>query len=46
MDQPPYAACIFDMDDLLVDTIPVWRAAEERLLHRMGHTWSSDVAAA
>lgn len=40
----PYAACIFDLDDLLVDTMPVWCAAEERLLARMGQRWSDEAA--
>jgi HAD superfamily hydrolase (TIGR01509 family) len=39
-----YAACIFDMDSLLVETTAVWLAAEERLLARMGHKWTQDIA--
>jgi beta-phosphoglucomutase-like phosphatase (HAD superfamily) len=39
-----YAACIFDMDSLLVETTAVWLAAEERLLARMGHVWTQDIA--
>lgn len=35
---------IFDMDELLVDSRHIWRAAEERMLASMGHAWSSDLA--
>ena len=40
----PYQACIFDFDDLLADTKPVWVAAEEVLLARLGRHWSEEVA--
>ncbi|MGD0090958.1 MAG: HAD family phosphatase [Planctomycetota bacterium] len=39
-----FAACIFDMDDLLVDTSRVWIAAEERLLARIGRQRTAEVA--
>src|SRR5690606_27405208 len=34
------AAILFDMDDLLVRSGPIWRQAEETLLAAIGHTWS------
>ena len=37
-------ACIFDMDDLLVRSTPLWRAAEMHLLQRLGATWSDALA--
>jgi len=44
IEPPSFAACIFDMDDLLVDTSRVWIAAEERLLARMDHKRSMEEA--
>lgn len=35
---------IFDMDELLVDSLHIWRAAEERMIAEMGHTWSAELA--
>lgn len=35
---------IFDMDDLLVDSKHIWRAAEVRMLAEMGHTWDAELA--
>jgi HAD superfamily hydrolase (TIGR01509 family) len=35
---------IFDMDELLVDSLHIWRAAEERMIAAMGHTWSAELA--
>jgi sugar-phosphatase len=37
-------AIIFDMDDTLVSTAPLWRRAEERLLAHLGAKWSDDLA--
>jgi len=34
------AAVLWDMDGTLVDTEPCWMAAEERLVHRFGGTWT------
>ncbi len=36
---------IFDMDELLIDSMPIWRAAEERLLAAMGREWDAELAA-
>lgn len=36
---------IFDMDDTLVRTAPIWKSAETSLLHLMGATWSAQLAA-
>jgi len=38
------AGCIFDMDDLLVDTSRVWNTAEESLLARLGQKRTPEVA--
>ncbi len=35
---------IFDMDELLVDSLHIWRAAEKRMIAAMGHAWSADLA--
>lgn len=35
---------IFDMDELLVDSRHIWRAAEERMLAAMGHGWTEEMA--
>ena len=43
--EPPLAAVLWDMDGLLVDTEPVWTAAEEELAARLGGTWSDDLKA-
>lgn len=40
----PEAAYIFDMDDTLVATSPMWRRAEEALLRALGEEWSADLA--
>lgn len=37
-------ACIFDMDDLLVRSGPLWRIAETALLQRLGHDWSAELS--
>lgn len=37
-------ACIFDMDDLLVRSGPLWRIAETALLERLGHDWSAELS--
>jgi len=39
------AAIIFDMDDTLVCSAPIWRAAEIHVLRMMGGSWSSTLAA-
>jgi len=38
-------ALIFDMDDLLVRSAPIWQAAEETLLRAIGQTWTHALAA-
>jgi HAD superfamily hydrolase (TIGR01509 family) len=35
---------IFDMDELLVDSLHIWRAAEEQMIAAMGHAWSAELA--
>ncbi len=35
---------IFDMDELLVDSIHIWRAAEVGMIAAMGHTWTVELA--
>ena len=35
---------LFDMDELLVDSRHIWRAAEDRMLAAMGHKWTADLA--
>lgn len=40
----PIRACIFDMDDLLVRSGPLWRTAESALLDHLGGVWSSELA--
>ncbi len=37
-------ACIFDMDDLLVRSGPLWRVAETHLLERIGAAWSPELS--
>lgn len=37
-------ACIFDMDDLLVRSGPLWRSAEVHLLERIGARWSAELS--
>jgi len=44
LELPSFAACIFDMDDLLVDTTRVWNTAEERLLARLGQKRTAELA--
>jgi HAD superfamily hydrolase (TIGR01509 family) len=39
------AACLFDMDGLLVDSEPLWTAAEQELAVSLGGTWSADLKA-
>lgn len=36
----PLAAVLFDMDGLLIDTEPVWLAAETELVGELGGTWT------
>lgn len=38
------AAIIFDMDELLVDSKPIWRAAESALFESMGHRYDEQTA--
>ena len=38
------SALIFDMDDLLVASAALWRAAEEKLLAAIGARWTEDMA--
>ena len=38
-------AVIFDMDETLVDTGPLWRRAESELLESLGQTWTAERAA-
>lgn len=38
------SALIFDMDDLLVASAPLWLAAEEKLLGAIGATWTEELA--
>ncbi len=38
-------AILFDMDDTLVRTAPLWRAAEEVLLRAVGHHYDRELAA-
>ena len=40
------AACLFDMDGLLVDSEPLWTVAEQELAISLGGTWSVDLKAA
>ncbi|MDQ1725037.1 MAG: hypothetical protein QOG52_2065, partial [Frankiaceae bacterium] len=40
------AACLFDMDGLLVDSEPLWTVAEQELTVSLGGTWSADLKAA
>jgi HAD superfamily hydrolase (TIGR01509 family) len=42
--QNPRAAVIFDLDELLIDSKPIWRAAEEKVFIAMGREYSLDVA--
>jgi beta-phosphoglucomutase-like phosphatase (HAD superfamily) len=42
IDQP--IGFIFDMDDTIARTAPIWRAAERALLDRIGATWSEELA--
>ena len=42
---PLIAAFIFDMDDTLARTAPLWREAEDHLLRELGATWSEKLAA-
>lgn len=35
---------IFDMDELLVDSKHIWRAAEVRMLAAMGHAWDAELS--
>lgn len=37
-------ACIFDMDDLLVRSSAIWRAAEQALLTELGQVWTAELA--
>ena len=37
-------AYVFDMDDLLVRTVDLWRAAETTLLASLGYEWSPELA--
>ena len=39
------AACLFDMDGLLVDSEPLWTVAEQELAVSLGGTWSADLKA-
>jgi HAD superfamily hydrolase (TIGR01509 family) len=41
----PIRALIFDMDELLVASSPIWRAAEEHLLEVIGHRFTPELAA-
>jgi HAD superfamily hydrolase (TIGR01509 family) len=38
-------AFIFDMDDTLALTSPIWREAEEHLLRHLGEHWTAELAA-
>ncbi len=38
-------ALIFDMDDLLVRSAPIWKSAEENLLRSIGRPWTPELAA-
>lgn len=40
------AACLFDMDGLLVDSEPLWTVAEQELAVSLGGTWTADLKAA
>ncbi len=40
------AACLFDMDGLLVDSEPLWTQAEQELATSLGGTWSADLKVA
>ncbi len=37
-------ALIFDMDDLLVASSPIWLGAEQTLLNELGHSWTPELA--
>lgn len=41
----PYVAVVFDMDGLLVDSEPLWAAAEGELFARHGHVYTPEDAA-
>lgn len=43
MDHQP-AALIFDLDDTLAATSPLWHRAESHLLEEIGHHWSAELA--
>jgi len=38
-------AFLFDLDDTLAATAPIWRGAEEHLLRAVGAAWSAELAA-
>ena len=40
---PSFAAIIFDMDGLLVDSEPVWHIAETAMIEARGHTYTEEV---
>ena len=42
---PLIRAFIFDMDDLLIASAAIWRAAEVRVLSAMGHEWTPEISA-
>jgi HAD superfamily hydrolase (TIGR01509 family) len=44
MSDSPFAAYIFDMDDLLIRSSDIWRKAEEALLSSIGHRWTPELA--
>lgn len=44
MSDSPFAAYIFDMDDLLIRSADIWRKAEEALLSTIGHRWTPELA--
>ena len=39
------AACLFDMDELLLASVPQWRGAIDHLLNRMNARWTPELAA-
>ena len=39
------SACIFDMDELLLASVPQWRAAIDLLLSTLGENWTPELAA-
>ncbi len=41
----PFAAIIFDMDGLLVDSEPIWHRAEIEWIRSMGHEYTAEVRA-